>query len=361
MSEHFTSIKRRTLLKSAMASAMTLAAPSVLRAASEPLKVGVYGGYFQDSFDKHVYPDFTAASGIEVESIAVPTGEAWLIQMQQAARARRAPSDVSMMATTSALRGMKTELFAKLDEKTIPNLKNIKPELMLRYEDGSVAGAAAVSWYITLVQNTDVFPEQIESWADIWDPKYKDSLGMLALVSNSYLLEITAKTFFGGADYLKDDESIMEVLNKVAELKPNVRLWYRDEAQFEQALKSGEIPMGQYYHDVAGLAAADGFPVRSTFPKEGGLRDSGNWVVAGASDKIDQAKVFIDYMSQPEIQAMLARKLGTAPNVDRSLMDLTDAEFAAVSSDIDPVIPRYDLHTERTEWLNQIWSEMLNS
>src|SRR3546814_8292901 len=59
-----------------------------------------------------------------------------------------------------------------------------------------------------------------------------------------------------------------DLFDKLAEVKPNVRLWYRDEAQFEQALKSGEIPMGQYYHDVTGLAAADGHPERSTFPKE---------------------------------------------------------------------------------------------
>ena len=60
-------------------------------------------------------------------------------------------------------------------------------------------------------------------------------------------------------------------MDKIAELKPNVKLWYRDEAQFEQALKSGEIPMGQYYHDVTGLAAADGHPGALDLP-EGGRR-----------------------------------------------------------------------------------------
>ena len=27
--------------------------------AADALKVGAYGGYFKDSFDKHIYPDFT--------------------------------------------------------------------------------------------------------------------------------------------------------------------------------------------------------------------------------------------------------------------------------------------------------------
>ena len=106
----------------------------------------------------------------------------------------------------------------------------------------------------------------------------------------------------GGTNALDTEEGLLKAFEKLAEVKPNVRLWYRDEAQFEQALKSGEIPMGQYYHDVTGLAAADGQPVRSTFPKEGGIQDSGCWALSRASTKVEEAHVFIDYMSQPAIQ-----------------------------------------------------------
>ncbi|MFN2327190.1 MAG: extracellular solute-binding protein, partial [Gemmatimonadales bacterium] len=136
-------------------------------------------------------------------------------------------------------------------------------------------------------------------------------------------------------------------------------LWYRDEGQFQQALETGEIPMGQYYHDVTGLAAADGKPVRSTFPEEGAVLDSGSWVVSSASDAIEASQVFIDYMAQPAIQAKLSRFVGTAPTVPRDMTDLTDEEFAAVSSDIQPILPRYDLYVDRADWVNQKWSEMV--
>ena len=166
-------------------------------------------------------------------------------------------------------------------------------------------------------------PNAPDSWAALWDPANKDKLGLLALASNSFLLEVTATTFMGGTNALDTDEGIDKAFAKLAEVKPNVRLWYRDEAQFEQALKSGEIPMGQYYHDVTGLAAADGQPVRSTFPKEGGIQDSGNWVLSRASQKVDEAHVFIDYMSQPAIQGLMSRKVGTAPTLKKELLDLT--------------------------------------
>ena len=353
-------VGRRAVLAGGAAGLATLAMPAIVRAQNNSLKVGAYGGYFKDSFDKHIFPVFTQETGIAVESVAEPTGEAWLVQLQQAAQANVAPADVSMMSQVATLKGLAVDLWAPLDLAKMPSTANVKPEFVSKYSDGRIAGIGAVTWYITLVSNTNVYPDEPDSWGFMWDPSNTDKLGLLALVSNSFLMEITTKTFFGGdTSTLDTEEGILSVLDKIAELKPNVRLWYRDEAQFEQALKSGEIPMGQYYHDVTGLAAADGFPVRSTFPKEGGVNDAGLWVVSKASTKIDEAHAFIDFASKPETQALLSRKVGTSPTVHRDVLDLTDEEFAAVSSDIPPIIPRYDLYQTKSDWLNQKWTELI--
>lgn len=352
-------VSRRTVIGTGLAAAGALAMPSVLRAQDKSLKVGVYGGYFKDSFDKHIFPEFTKATGIAVESVAEPTGEAWLVQLEQAARAGQAPADVSMMSQTSTLKGQSTELWTPIDPARIKHFGDLLDRFVNKYPDGRVAGIGAVAWYITLVTNTDVYKEAPTSWAALWDPANKDRLGLLALASNSFLLEVTAKTFMGGTNALDTEEGLLKAFEKLAEVKPNVRLWYRDEAQFEQALKSGEIPMGQYYHDVTGLAAADGHPVRSTFPKEGGILDSGNWVISRASEKAEEAHVFIDYMSQPAIQGLMSRKVGTSPTLKKDVLDLTPEEFAAVSSDIDPIIPRYELYTAKADWINQKWTELI--
>jgi len=323
---------------------------------AQSIKIGVYGGYFKDSFDEFVFPRFTEETGIEVESVAEPTGEAWLVQLETAARAGQAPADVSMMAQVPLQRGMASELWLPLDESRLPNLEYMRPQLLNRDADGDLVGVGAVSWYITLVTNTDTFETAPTSWAELW-ADHPNQLGLLALPSNSFLLEITAATFFGGTDVLDTEDGILEVIAKLEEVRPNVQLWYRDEGQFQQALQSGEIPMGQYYHDVTGLASADGFPVRSTFPAEGGVLDSGSWAISRASDKVDEAHAFIDWFMQPEIQDLVARSVGTAPTVEREHLSLSDEEFAAVSSETPPIVPRYDMYLERGEWLDQIWSE----
>lgn len=352
-------VSRRAILGAGLAGASMLAMPSILRAQDRSLKVGVYGGYFKESFDKNIFPEFTKATGIAVEAIAEPTGEAWLVQLEQAARAGQSPADVSMMSQTSVLKGQATELWSPIDLAKVPNASGLIDRYVNKYQDGRVSGIGAVSWYVTLVTNTDAYKEAPTSWETLWDPANEDKIALMALPSNSFLLEVTAKTFFGGTNALDTEEGILKVFEKLAEVKPNVRLWYRDEAQFEQSLKSGEIPMGQYYHDVTGLAAAEGQPVRSTFPKEGGIVDAGSWVISKASTKTEEALAFMDYMCKPEIQSLLSRKVGTAPTLKRELLDLTDAEFAAVSSEIDPIIPRYDLLSTKSDWLNEKWTEMI--
>jgi putative spermidine/putrescine transport system substrate-binding protein len=220
-----TKINRRAVLGGAAAGAGVLAMPAVLRAQDKSLKIGVYGGYFKKSFDENIFPEFTKATGIAVESVAEPTGEAWLVQLEQAAKAGQAPADVSMMSQTSTLKGQSTELWIPIDESKIRNYGDLLGHFVNKYPDGRIAGIGAVAWYITLVTNTDAYPTAPDSWAAFWDPANADKLGLLALVSNSFLLEVTAKTFFGGTNALDTEDGQLKAFEKLAEVKPNVRLW----------------------------------------------------------------------------------------------------------------------------------------
>lgn len=350
--------ERNRTWRTTLVALVALLLASSLAFAQGSLKIGVYGGYFKDSFDAHIFPLFTEETGITVESVAEPTGEAWYVQLETSARAGQAPADVSMMAQVPFHRGMESGLWLPFDEAAMPNLSYMREELLNRNSDGELVGVGAVSWYITLVTNTDVFPQAPTSWTELWGD-HENQLGLLALPANSFLLEVTAKTYFGGTDILDTEEGILEVIAKLEELGSNVQLWYRDEGQFQQALQSGEVPMGQYYHDVTGLAIADGFPVMSTFPVEGGILDSGSWAVSRASDKIELAQEFINWFMQPKVQDLVARQLGTAPTVEREHLTLSDEEFALVSSEIAPIVPRYDIYLERGDWINQVWAERI--
>ncbi len=354
--------RRSVMLRgSAAIGVSALAAPTVLRAQERRLSVGAFGGYFNDAFVESVYPAFTEATGIEVTPVEQPTSEVWLVQILNSARAGQAPADVSMLSGISLTRAMRQDALQRFDESRITNIVELKPEFVARDREDGVRGVGATAWYTTLCTNTETYPSAPESWAELWDRKNEGRVAALALPTSAFLLEITAKTFFASDTDILDSREGLEVLfGKLEEIVPNVRLWYRDDGQFQSALQSGEVPMGQFYHDVTMIAAEEGFPVRSTFPKEGGVVDFGSWVVPNAVKNVDEAAEFINFMCLPETQALITRNVFTAPVVPRSSTDLTDAEFEAVASEIGPVVPRHDIYDVHGDWIADRWSRMIS-
>ena len=360
MTRTFTTTRRRAL-KGAFAATGALAAPSVLRRAwaAEPIRVSSYGGFFEDSLSQYAYPEFTKVSGIEIETVSQPGGFEWFVQLETSIETGTPAVDVTMAAQGSMRRA--PQLFIPLRPGDVPNLVNVPEYLILRNESDMPLGAPALSWYATFVTNSDAWPEAPTTWADAWDPKFNGEFGWAKQLSSSYLVDVVVKTFFDNdRQMMESDEGLMECMQKAAELKDNVRLWYRDEGQFQAMLQSGELTGGQYYHDVTWIMISEGFPMRSTFPKEGGIVDFGSWCMVKGTQKADACKEFIDWSLSPEAQTTITDNLWTAPVLPRDMLpDLTDEAFNRASSTIDPIVPNYDLYVARGDWLDERWDELL--
>ena len=68
-------------------------------------------------------------------------------------------------------------------------------------------------------------------------------------------------------------------------------------------------------------------------------------------------------MCRPEIQAELARTLGTTPTAKQELMNLNDEEYEAVGGPGPEVAlrPKYEMYDEWEDWIDQQWTEMILS
>ena len=327
------------------------------------IKVSTYGGFFEENFATF-YPAFTKETGVEVESISEPTSEVWVVQLQQATDAGAPPpADVSMLSGVGIQRAINGEILATYDQAAIPQAANLAEGYVRLDPAGMVAGVGGVSWYITLVSNTERVAESPDTWTAFWDPQWQNELALLRNAANSYLIEICAVCYFGGYDILETQDGVTQVLTKLQEVKPNVKLWYRDEAQAQQAFNTGEVSLGQFYHDITTYAASQGEPLRSVFPTEGAILDSGFWAVTKTTENLAGCQAFIDYMCRPEIQAELARTLGTTPTAKRELMDLDDEEYEAVGGPGPEVAlrPKYEMYDEWEDWIDQQWTEMILS
>ncbi|MGR3593492.1 MAG: ABC transporter substrate-binding protein [Limimaricola soesokkakensis] len=354
-------ITRRKLLKTStslgvLAGTSMLAAPAI--AQSRSIKIGSYGGYFEDSLKQHVYPVFTEATGIAVESVTQPDSTSWLQTMSQAISAGNVPADLSMHTPVNVIKaGRLGGILALIDPTRVATIDRVGESFLSRQGD-DLLGVGALSFFYSMVINTDEITEEPQSWADLWDTsRFEASLGLPKSV-NFHFLDVVAATFLGGTDALRTHDGIMAAIEKAAELHRNVALWYTGESQMEQALKNFDVVGGMYFHDVAGLMAADGHPIKSVFPREGNVIDFNSWTLAQGSSKQDEAHEFIAFSCQPETQAIISKTIGTAPVVDPSSTGLSEEELAAVTG--TPAIHApYEVYLDDETFINEAWDRMV--
>lgn len=352
-----TLIGRRGLM---LAGAAALAMPAIKPswAADRSIIVSTYGGFFEDSFREHIHPEFTKASGIKVVSQPQAEGAQFLIQLAQANKGGTAPMDLCMNSEEDNLRGRAQSVWKTFDTKKIANVGNVMPAFVAA-GPGGVDGIGGLAWYETLVVNPDEVKPLPDSWTALWTPGKK--IWGLSGGGTSALWEIAATLYFGGTGILDTHDGIDKVGVKIAELKAQTKLWWTDEGTMQTALQNDEVAGGTYYHDVAGTMAKAGTKVVSIFPKEGAFSGSGLWCQPTSSTKVDEALEFINFSCTPQAQELVARFVGSAPVIPRKMLNLTDAEFAAVSNEGKPIRANAASRLHNTDYFEQVYNRVITA
>ena len=349
-----------TRRQAVLAGAALLSMPAIhrARAADDTIKVSSYGGFFEQTLSKHVYPAFEKKTGIKVTSMPQAEGTQFLIQLAQANRSGAAPMDLCLCAETDVLRGRAQNVWRTFDKSKIPNLAKLPADYVATGPSG-VDGVGAMAWYMTLIANPDELNPLPDSWTVFWTPR--PSAWGVSGGGQSAMFEITAATYFGGIGILDTKKGIDKVLAKIAEIKPNVKLWWDDEGTMQTAFQNDEVVGGTYYHDVAGTMAKSGTPVKSIFPKEGALRGYSSWCQPSSSHKTEEAEAFADFFCTPEAQELVAKFVGSAPVLPRQDLNLTDAEFNAVSSEQTPIQFNAPARVKFASYMEQAFTRMVTA
>ena len=342
---------KRLLITSA---ALALTAAS----ASAQLKVSAWGGFFEETLAAEIYPGFTAATGIEVESIAQPEDTTWLEQISQGAMAGVAPTDLALMTSVPLIQGMESGMWSTLDGAAMPNMAGLLPGKTFS-ADGDLMGVGALGFFTTFATNTNNTDFVPTSWADLWTEDFDGKVALLD-ISDSGMMEVTAVTFFGGYEIMETEEGLQQVIDKIGELKGKVSLWFTDEEQLQPAFEEGEYTVATYYHDLIVLYGFDGAPLASHFPAEGGIASDAYWVVPAASDMQEEAQMFIDYMSQPEVQAAMSFAMGIFPMVSQESMGMSDEDYALAGSAANPIVVQTQIHLDNAEFIEEAWAKMVS-
>jgi spermidine/putrescine-binding protein len=235
-----------------------------------------------------------------------------------------------------------------IDRKKIPNFANIDPRFRglpfdpeNRYTVPYMWGTTGIAWNMAKV---DPPPD---SWAILWDPKYKGRVTVLDDNRDA----LAAAMFVNGDDpHAPTAESIARARDKLKECRP--RAWV---TSVKDMLVSGDAWICQAFNGdatQAGEVEERAGDIGFVIPKEGGFTWFDNMAIAKGAPHSGLAHEFINYLLRPEVSAAISNEVCYAnPNLAaRPFIDKEQLENPTIYPD-DETLGRCQVLVEPPEAL----------
>ena len=225
-------ISRRGML--ALGAGSLLGAPALVRSASAQTRtvyVNSYGGVWESSWRKAFFEPFTAQTGIAIKTVPGVSFAKLKAQVQT----RNFEWDVINLGDVEYGQAVLEGLLEKVD-KAAAKTDQLPPHMVRDY------GITSYSLGTNLVYRKDKFPNGgPQSWADFWDAKRFP--GPRCMYDRSY----TCLAFALLADGVPVDKlypmDLDRAFRKLSELKPHIKVWWREGSQSQQLIRDGEVDM----------------------------------------------------------------------------------------------------------------------
>jgi putative spermidine/putrescine transport system substrate-binding protein len=326
---------------------------------NDPLKVGVYGGVFKETLDSSLVNPFQEETGIPTTSTPQSVGDA-MNKLKQSVDAGEAPVDVVVVAPDARIRGQNLGTWLNYSPDAISRADAVVDDLLDTTEDGEVVGVGGFGWFLNILSNTEVLDEPLNSWEAFWDPQYEGLLSANRLPGDGFLMDIVVNTFDEfDESYFESEDGLTQLMEKVAEINPQISNWWTQEAEAQQPLREGNIGATQMYNDVSLVMKNKGAPVEVLFPEEGGVMNFGSWTIVQTTEYPEAAKQFVDYAVRPEVQKGITESLFTAPTIKEGELDLSGDMYETVyGPGPDAAIrPNNRLYIEKEQFINEQWQQ----
>lgn len=173
--------------------------------------------------------------------------------------------------------------------------------------DGDLYSVMVDFGYLGIVHNTDhISTKEASSYKILWDPKVTGKVGHF----DWYLPTMGNLSQYNGnkSPFDIDDAAFAKLKETVFSLKPQVGGFYGMADVFTSMTNGDAWAMPGIGDWISIILAADGLPVTTTIPDEGGIQWTESVSITKGSKKKELAKKFVQYLASPEGQVRLAIK-----------------------------------------------------
>jgi len=289
------------------AAAVAIAASSLARAAGDGLIVFDWSGYEEPPFhqayiDKHgASPDFSFF-GDEDEALE---------KMRAGFKV-----DIAHPCSQSVAKWREAGMLQPLDTSRIEGWNDILPGIkamknLVTTEDGK-AWFLPFDWGNTaLIYNTEKVPAaDAASVRILADPKYKDRVTIGDNVDDAYAL---ASLAIGLKDWTQmTDAQFEEASTFLREVHKNVRLYWTDSTDINQAFTGGEIDLGWGWNETVASLSREGVPIAMNRDTKEGMSTwvCGYVLMKDAPGSLDKAYDFLSAVNKPSVSDYIVTAFG---------------------------------------------------
>jgi putative spermidine/putrescine transport system substrate-binding protein/spermidine/putrescine transport system substrate-binding protein len=268
-------------------------------------------------------------------------------------------SDVATMVASSGLA-------LPLDLAKLPSYAQLSPQLtslsLVRLK-GDVYGVPFMWGPDPILYDTTVFPKPPDSWAVLWDPKFKGKVSVWDDLATLYM----AGQVLGydkpdpGHLYNLSDAELDTVKKKLIELKPNIRKMWSTGGELTNLFQNHEVVIAMGWPLMTNQLRKSNFPVAETIPKEGTTGWIDHLMITAGSDNKELAYKFLEFMIQAQTQKQVSDVTGYTPANPHAAQSMTPDEQKNLHlDDVDSYQRQLNFYQNvpRRAKYNEIWNEV---
>jgi spermidine/putrescine-binding protein len=271
-------------------------------------------------------------------------------------------SPSSDVATLIAMAG----LAVPLDLAKVPSYSQLTPKLTgmpLVKSGGKVYGVPFTWGPNPLLYDTSAFTAPPQSWAVLWDPKYRGKISVWDDLSTVYM----AAQILGydhpdpNALYNLSDAQLDAVKAKLLALKPNIRKIWSTGGELTNLFQNHEVVAAMGWPLMTNQLRKANFPIGETIPSENTTGWIDHLMITSASDNKDLAYNFLAYMIEAQTQKQVTNVTGYIPaNPGAAQFMTADEKRNLHLDDVDNYQKRiyFWQNVPRRAKYNQIWNEV---
>lgn len=300
---------RRALLLSAGAAGLALGAGPLVLAprrarAAESISFVSWGGSYGDFVKEHFIAPFTAETGIEVVYVSGPD----LARAKAQVQSGNIEWDVFDSAGFAIAAGSKDGLWEPIDRSIVDTGRLVVPAR----EDAvpSFIFSGGIAW------NTEVTPAPAKTFAELWDTgRFPGRRGLRLRAPETLEMALIADGVAPDALYPLDVDRAFASLDRI---KPHVKVWFEQTTQGVTLIQTREVEYTYSYANRIKAAQAAGIPLDFSFDQNINARNY--FAVLRGSPRKEAAMRFLEFVTRPDRQTVMAETLGFAP-VARGVVD----------------------------------------